>query len=221
MKNIHTILSVIILLTGIFTNAQTVNWENIGQHKHLTNINIAADYGLTYGAGYAYRLSSKRHVLLNAEYSFPSGEDITDDFKIKTGTQVRWWQSGNFHFASELQAIFRRYNNGYARLLNFGADLSATGGYYKKRWFIAGELGFDKAIVTHFKHSSLYKENFPAVKDGWYEPSTGGNFYYGLQSGFLFSNKDVYLKLGKLTQQDLGSSPMFPFYVQLGFNFRF
>jgi hypothetical protein len=221
MKNIHIILTVIILLTGIFTNAQTVNWKNIGEYKHLANINIAADYGLTYGAGYAYRLSSKRPVLINAEYSFPSGENITDDFKIKTGTQVSWWQSGNFHFASKLQAIIRKYNNGYARLLNVGADLSATGGYYKKRWFIAGELGFDKAIVTHFKHSDLYKSNFPGVKDGWYEPSTGGNFYYGLQGGYTFRNKDVYLKLGKLTQQDLKSSPLLPFYAQLGFNFRF
>lgn len=221
MKMNLTILSVIFLLTGIFTNAQTVNWKNIGHHKHLANINIAADYGLTYGAGYAYRLSSKRPVLLNAEISFPSGENIIDDFKFKTGTQVRWWQSGNFHFASQLQGIYRKYNNGYARLQNFGIDLSATAGYYKKRWFMAGELGFDKAIITHFKHSSFYKENFPAVKDGWYEPSTGGNFYYGIKGGYSFKKYDAFLKLGKLTQQDFNSSPMLPIYAELGLNFKF
>ena len=221
MKNSSIIFTVIVLLTGNFANAQTVNWKNIGQHNHIASINIAADFGLTYGAGYAYRLSSKRPVLLNAEYSFPSGKNITDDFKFKTGTQVRWWQSGNFHFASAVQGIYRKYKNGYARLQNFGIDLSVTGGYYKKRWFMAGELGFDKAIITHFKHSSLYKENFPAVKDGWYEPSTGGNFYYSLKGGYTFRNKDVYLKMGKLTQQDLNSPPMLPLYAQLGFNFRF
>ena len=61
-------------------------------------------------------------------------------------------------------------------LANFGSDLSSTIGYYKPKWFVATEVGFDKAIVTHFKHSDLFKEHFPDVKDGWYEPATGGNF---------------------------------------------
>ena len=221
MKHIQLAFVFIILFCCSIVNAQTINWKRIDEQKHIANINIAADYGLNYGVAYSYRLKSKRPVLLNAEYSFPSGKNLTDDFKIKTGTQIRWWQSGNFHVASKFQGIFRRYNNDFARLLNFGVDLSATAGYYKHHWFVAGELGFDKAIVTHFKHSDLYKSNFPGVKDGWYEPSTGGNFYYGVQGGWSGKNKDVYLKLGKLTQQDLNSSPMLPFYAQLGFNLRF
>jgi hypothetical protein len=117
--------------------------------------------------------------------------------------------------------IFRRFENGYARLLNFGADVSTTGGFYKKHWFAAGEIGFDKAIVTHFKHTDLYKANFPGVKDGWYEPSTGGNFYYGINGGYSFKKQDIYLKAGRLIQQDFKTSPMLPFYAELGLNFRF
>jgi hypothetical protein len=221
MKSFYFVFVCVILLCSCFVNAQNFNWNRIGDQTHIANINISADHALNYGAGYSYRIKSKLPVLLNAEYSFPSGNNLTDDFKIKTGAQVRWWRSGNFHFASKLQGIFRRYNNDYARLLNFGADLSGMAGFYKRRWFLAGELGFDKAIVTHFKHSDLYKSNFPGVKDGWYEPSTGGNIYYGILGGWSGKNKDVYLKLGKLTQQDLGSSPMLPVYAQLGFNFRF
>jgi hypothetical protein len=219
MKVLRLVLYFSVLLQAVVARTQTVNWEQAGQ-KHILSSHIAADHALTFGLGYSYHTEAKRPVLLNAEYSFPSGMHLTDDFKIKTGAQVRWWQWGHFHIASKLQAIFRRYQNEYVRLLNVGADISATAGYYKRHWFIAGELGFDKAIVTHFKHSDQYKSNFPAVKDGWYEPSTGGTIYYGIQGGWSFGNKDLYLKLGKLNQQDLRSSPMLPVYAQLGFNVR-
>jgi hypothetical protein len=119
-----------------------------------------------------------------------------------------------------LQGIFRRFENSYARLINFGAAISTKVGYYKQHWFVAADAGFDKAIVTHFKHSNLYKENFPGVKDGWYEPSTGGNFYYGLQTGYSTKRADIYLRAGKLIEQDFQTDPMLPFYAELGLSFK-
>jgi len=221
MKCMRVVILCIMLSTGFIANSQTLNWSNLKKDQtNIINVNVGIDYALTYGVGYGYQLKTKKPLVLNAEYSFPSGNDLLDDFKIKTGGQIRWLKTGNFYFSSKLQGVFRRYNNSYARLLNFGADLSTTAGYYKTRWFAAGELGFDKAIVTHFKHTDLYKANYPGVKDGWYEPSTGGNIYYGIQTGYSFKNKDVYLKLGKLIEQDLNTSPMLPFYIQAGVNLR-
>jgi len=219
MKILRLVLCGSMLLPAAVAKAQTVNWAQVRQ-KHILNGHVAADHALTYGLGYSIHLKARRPVLLHAEYSFPSGKDLTDDYKIKTGTQVRWWQWGHFHLASKFQAIFRRYQNGYARLLNVGTDISATAGYYTPHWFIAGELGFDKAIVTQFKHSDLYKSNFPDVKDGWYDPATGGNIYYGIQGGWSFGNKDLYLKIGKIKQQDLRTSPLLPVYAQAGFTIR-
>lgn len=119
-----------------------------------------------------------------------------------------------------MQAVFRRYESSYSRLLNFGAVISTTAGYYRPHWFVAAEAGFDKAIATHFKHSSLYRSNFTEVKDGWYEPPTGGNFYYGLQTGYSIKKADVYLRAGKLIEQDFQTSPFLPFYAELGFNLK-
>lgn len=220
MKKNQFIPALLFLLSSNIGFGQAINWNRINEQKHIVNINIAADYALNYGMGYAYKIKSKRPTLLNAEYSFSSGGKLADDFKIKTGTQIRWWQSGNFQVASKLQAVFRRFHNDYARLLNFGADLSSSAGYYKHHWFAAAEIGFDKAIFTHFRHSDLYKANFPGVRDGWYEPSTGGNFYYGLQGGWSGKNKDVYINFGKLIQQDFSTAPMIPFYAEFGFNLR-
>jgi hypothetical protein len=158
---------------------------------------------------------------LNAEYSEPAGKVFFDDFKTKVGAQINWFHTNHFYASTRIQGVFRRYQNEYARLLNFGSDMAATIGYYKQHWFVAGETGFDKAIVTHFKHSVAYKLNFPGVKDGWYEPATGGNFYYGIQGGYSFYKHDIYIKLGKIIEQDFKSNPSLPVYAQLGYNYKF
>ena len=222
MKNIKFIFSIAVLFAASVSNGQTFNWGNLKPERpHIFNINASSDYALTYGIGYNYQLRSKLPIILNAEYSFPSGDNITDDFKTKIGGQIDWFQTGNFHFITKIHGIFRRYENDYARLLNFGSDLSGIVGYYKSNWFVAGEIGFDKAIVTHFRHSDLYKSNYPDIEDGWYEPATGGNFYYGIQAGYSKKKFDIYVKAGKLTEQDLKTAPLLPFYGQAGVNFKF
>jgi hypothetical protein len=214
---------VVILLSTASGNcfSQVINWKSLDKkQRHLVNINAGAEFGLTAGAGYGYQLKTKMPVVLNIEHSFPAGENITDDFKTRIGGYIRLYQVNNFQFSAKIQGVFRRYENPFARLLNFGSDMSGIAGYYKHNWFIAGEAGFDKAIVTHFKHTAAYKQNFPAVKDDWYEPSTGGNFYYGLQTGFSFRQNDIYLKAGKVVEQDFSTAPILPYYLQVGFNIR-
>ena len=201
MKNI---LLLIVLTISVITNAQTLNWAGIkSDPKNILSFSTSAEYGLNYTIGYAYKLKSKTPIILHTEYSFPSGNDLIDDFKTKVGGQILIYKIGNFHFSSGIDGIFRRYQNNYARLLNFGGDFYGTIGYYKSKWFVATDFGFDKAIITHFKHSEAYKQNFPGVQDGWYEPSAGGNFHYGLQGGYSWKKFDVYLKAGKLVEQDV------------------
>ena len=222
MKNIKYFFSIAFLTAAVASKSQTFNWNNFNKDReHIVNVNVSADHALTYGFGYNYKLRSKLPIILNAGYSFPSGANITDDFKTRIGAQIDWFHTGNLHFITKVQGVFRRYQNDYARLLNFGSDLSGTIGYYKSKWFVAGEIGFDKAIVTHFKHSELYKQNFPGIKDGWYEPSTGGNFYYGIQAGLSGKKIDVYLRAGKLIEQDFRTSPMLPIYGELGLSIKF
>lgn len=222
MKSVKYIISVAVLMMTFFSNAQTLNWSSLSkEQKHIINLNVAAEHALNYGIGYGYKLESKMPIVLSAEYSFPSGNNLTDDFKTKIGGQTRLLQLNDFHFSARVQGVFRRYQTSYARLLNFGSDMAAVIGYYKPKWFVAGEAGFDKAIVTHFKHSDFYKQNFPDIKDGWYEPATGGNFYYGIQTGYSKTKFDIYLKAGKLIEQDFKTNPMLPFYAQVGINLKF
>lgn len=201
---------------------QTFNWSSMEKtQKNIININAGAEYGLTFGAGYGYQLRSKLPVVLTIDYSFPSGSNLSDDFKTKIGGTVRLYEINNFHFSVRLQGVFRRYQNQFVTMKNFGSDMSGVIGYYRSKWFAAGEAGFDKAIVTHFKHSEAYRKNYPGVQDGWYEPSVGGNFYYGIQSGFSVKRNDIYVRAGKIVSQDFSAKPLLPYYLQLGCNFRF
>lgn len=223
MKSCKIILIVSVLgisLTQGFS--QSVNWESLNnQQKHIVHLNVGWDYGLMYGAGYSYQLKSKLPVLLNASYSFPSGEKFVDDYKTKIGGQIRLYSVRSFKLAASLHGIYRRYDNSLVRLKNFGSEMSGVIGYYNPKWFIAGEVGFDKAIVTRFKHSETFKETIYAnAKDGWYEPATGGNLNYGIQGGYSFKRSDIVFKIGNLLSQDLQTSPLIPYYFKVGYNYK-
>ena len=217
-----SIVFIAVLFSSFAVKAQTVNWASDHRSaRHLTSGQLAIDNALTYSIQYGYRLKSKRQTIINFAYVAPFGKTIADDFNINTGAQFMWVKKGDFYFATEFQTVLRRFENDYTRLVNIGADVSTTTGYYRKHWFVAAELGFDKAILTHFKHSTEYKEVFPEVKDGWYEPSTAGILYSGIRLGYSARNTTVYLKAGRKIEQDFQTQPLLPFYTQIGFVIQF
>ena len=219
MKIIIAVLAIV--ATSMFAKAQTLNWNNLSDdQKHIINLSTGVAYGATFGVGYGYHLKSKLPLVLNAEWSTPAGKNLFDDFTTKVGAQARLFEWKSFCFTAEAKGIFRRYESPYVRLLNFGSEFSGTLGYYHHSWFVGAQLGFDKAIVTHFKNSALLLENNPGLQNGWYEPATGGNFFYGLQGGCSFRQFDIYAKAGKVIEQDFQTSPLLPFYAQVGGNWK-
>lgn len=225
LKNMKTIklLIVLVLPFCIYQKAlaQKVNWNSLEDSKHIINVGIGWNYSLSYGLGYAYQVNAKIPLILNANFSIPSGENLLDDFKTKIGGQIVLLNKTNFKGSITLNGIYRRYENPLVRLQNFGSEMKGTFGYYKPKWFVATEIGFDKAIVTHFKHSETFKETiYHDVKDGWYEPATGGNFQYGIQTGYSFEKSDITINIGMVTTQDFKTTPLIPYYLMLGYNYR-
>lgn len=216
------LIAAVFLFSISAAHAQTLNWGSLKkEQKHVASIYAGFDYGVTYGIGYSYHLKSKLPMLLNIDFSVPAGENGFDDLKTKIGAKAEVFSYKNIKLIASAHGIYRRYQNPSVRLQNFGSEFTAVAGYYKKRWFAGAEVGFDKAIVTHFKHSSIFKSDYPAVKDGWYEPATGGNFSYGVQGGYSFKRSDITLKAGKILAEDFKTKPTLPFYLQLGYNIRF
>lgn len=219
MKQIKCLAVAGLLCIAQTSFAQLINWKNLSPlQKHILSVNVGLDYGAVVGIGYSKQLKTKLPALLDISYSFPSGEKLLDDFKVKIGGRVRVYKIDNIQFSVSAHGTYRRFQNPLVRLQNFGSEMKAVAGYYRPRWFVAGEMGFDKAIVTHFKHSAEFKSSFPEVRDGWYEPSTGGVFSYGIQTGYWFNNSAVTLEAGKLMNQDFQTKPLVPLYIRLGYN---
>lgn len=220
MKSILLMLVVIIMSGTGFS--QEINWKSLkDKDRHIVNINGGYNFGLIFGAGYGYHINSRLPLVLNLEFSVPSGNKLTEDLKSKAGIKIRLLEVKDFQFSANLYGTYMRYENGFVRTKTFGSDVSGVIGYYRPRWFVAGEFGFEKAIVTNFKHSDVYREIYPDVQDGWYQPSTGGNFRYGLQAGYSLKQHDLYLEVGQAISQDFKTKPMIPYYLQIGYNFKF
>jgi hypothetical protein len=202
--------------------SQTLNWYSLEDSRHILAAGIGWEYSVLYSLGYAYQLNTEVPIVLTSNFSIPSGEKLLGDFKTKIGGQILLLNKANLKGSIALNGIYRRYENPLVRLQNFGSELKGTLGYFRSKWFVAGEVGFDKAIVTQFEHFETFKETvFSDVKDGWYKPSTGGNFQFGLQTGYSFKKSDLTLNIGMVTTQDLKTSPLIPYYFILGYNHRF
>ncbi len=222
MKKIQSaIIILVILLISNTSSAQQINWRNLNDNKpHILNAHMGWDYSTVAGIGYGQKLTTTLPVVLNFEYSFPFGNTIFDDFKTKLGGQAEVLHMDNFSVTVKVYGIFRRYENDFARFASFGSEFSTNFGYYKPNWYVAGEVGFDKAIATNIKNSDEMKGDYPDIRDGWYVP-TGGNFNFGIVSGYSFDNNDVYAKIGTTLTQDFKTSPTVPYYLQIGYNRRF
>lgn len=222
MKKISWVFAGLVAATlSSAANAQTLNWAALQENqKHVIHANVGWDYSASFGVGYSYKLNTKTPVVLNSQFSIPSGQNLLDDFKTKLGLQVRLFKSGNFMGSVGAHGIFRRYQSDLARVSNFGSEFTGTVGIYKPRWFAAAEIGFDKAIATKLTATDLMKQYYPDFSDGWYVP-TGGNFLFGIQAGYSLKTVDMYMKVGRVLDQNFKQSVQVPNYAQLGVNVRF
>ncbi len=202
--------------------AQTMNWKWAENTNDIIQINLGIDQGFVSGVGYLHRLSTKKPLFLNVHISKPAGRKDLDDFKTQFGAQMLLLNQSKLKGSIGLQGIIRKYENELVRIFNFGSELNGTIGYYTSKWFGAFNTSFDKAIISNFKHSIYFREHYYRnVKDGWYEPTMGGNIYLSLQTGYSFTNVELTLELGRIWNEDFSASPTIPVYGMLGVNYKF
>ena len=207
----------------IFSNAfsQTINWNNT-EHRNILNVNVAAENSNYIGLGYAYKINNgKKPIFITAETSFSVENDKFDDYNSRIGIQMKIFQWQNYVFSSKTHFVYSFYNADIMKLYNFGTNLSWDFGYYLPKWFISAEGGYDRILTSYIKYSNVYKSQFPNVKDGCDKAYTDGNFYYRINGGYTFGNKDITLSVGNVINQDFRNSSSSSFYSQIGFNYKF
>lgn len=205
----------------MIAESQTLNFASIDTSTQIIHGDIGWDYGSSFSFGYIHKLPQIEKLSFHTNLSVPFGRKVIDDFKFKVGGQFVVFERKNWKGSVVFNGIYRRCENPLVRLQNIGGELKGVFGFYRPKWFIASELGFDKAILTHFKHSNTFREYvYSEVKDGWYEPSTGGNLQYGFQLGYSQKKIDLIGGFGKIVSQDFKTTPLIPFYLMIGCNYK-
>jgi hypothetical protein len=147
-----------------------------------------------------------------------AGFDFSD-YKLRAAALVPIVGTQRWKLAGTLAPTLRGSTNQISTLADFGVDLGLVGGYYRRRGFVAGELGFDAALSTHVTHTDAYRMTVHEdAVDGWYS-NPGGNLRFGLQGGVTLARYDVILRVGQLRDTG-GAPPLFPFYGTVTVNAR-
>ena len=221
MKKLIAVITIVMAVAEL-GYSQNINWRSLREdQRNVIQFNFGYDFGVTAQLGYSRSFTMFKPVVVALDYSFPMGDDLIDDFKVRLGGQIEIVEIDGFSATIKISSNFRRYQTELVRIAGFGSDFAALAGYYRPTWYAAGEFGFDKSIISHLKHSDIMRADFPAIKDGWYIPS-GGNYYYGIQAGKTIGESfDLSLRLGATRAQFNDENAVIPLYLQLGLGMRF
>jgi hypothetical protein len=221
MKKITVILAAMIAAINI-GYGQYVNWRALNEDApNIIQLNTGYDYGATAQLGYSRSMGTPFPLLLQLDYSFPMGNDLTDDFKVRLGGAAEVFQSGGFSFSVRIASILRRYQSDMVRIISFGSDFVGVAGYYTTSWYASAEYGFDKSITSEYKHSEIMRAIYPEIRDGWYIPNAG-HFIYGLQVGKTIGDDyELSIRFGGTNAQGEDVNATIPYYLQLGLGMQF
>ncbi len=203
------------------SRAQEINLATLDDAEpNRVSLRTGAEHGFVAGLGYArtVRLLG-RSLVVDGDVTVPWAGLDASDHRARVGVLVPIVSFGGWKLAAALAPTLRATKNDLARMTSLGVDASATVGYYARRWFAAGELGFDYALTTRINHSDEYRNGvYPGARDGWYI-NPGGMFRGGGQAGASLGRHDLALRAGVLRDMQ-GGPPVLPLYATLTFATR-
>jgi hypothetical protein len=149
-----------------------------------------------------------------------AGDAELRDYRVRLSADVQLVNRGAFRVAASAAFMTRGTSNRVFRAVNFGSDFGATAGVYRRGWFMAGEIGFDKAIITHLKHTQEYRDQYYAdAKDGWYL-NNGGTGRLGIMTGTSLGGAELMVR-GGISRTQGGEALAVPAYLTVGVGFGF
>lgn len=219
MKNSKYILLFIAALMQVSSAQEVFNTIRPGEQRAYFNFEMDPTFAIAAGYAQSCELQAiDRNVTLTADITLPIFLVDLKHYRIKIGTRVPLLGSKNWNIINR----FNIKNKGTDNIVYTGNVWSIEEGlllgYFAGKWFVAGEVDYDKFLFTHLKHSNWYKENVYAdAKDGWYT-GTGGNIKLGMQAGYTFRNKiELSLGFGLSKTESLNDPVGLPFFMTIGF----
>ncbi len=218
MSRTSNIMLGAVLLSALVARDAAAQWNvaRLGTRPNRFYATFGLDPAFVGTVGYGRVLRLYGHDFqLTLDGGLATAQLDTRDFRARVGTQTSLLRWRSLHLTGSATFITRGTENSIYRALNFGADLSGTLGVYRRGWFVAGEVGKDKAIITHITNSGWYRVNvYPDAKDGWYLDA-GGTIHYGVVAGLALGRMEIAARFGWLRAENW-EQIMPPMYATLG-----
>jgi hypothetical protein len=163
----------------------------------------------------------KRDLLLSADISLPVFLLDFQHYEFNLAGRVRLFNLGFISFVNRLGFFLMGTQNDIYGGTTFGVKESLLIGYFGEIWYLAGEAGYDKPLMTYVAHTDLYKTTvYAEAVDGWYA-SPAGRFRVGLQGGVrLFRRLGINARIGYTVTERLNEYTL-PFYGNISVSFQF
>ena len=222
MTRSWSILASALLLVLVVQDAQA-QWNvarfEAGRSRMYTTFGL--DPAMVGTVGFARVLPVMGHAFqLTGDVGMVTAGLDANDYRVRIGTQTSLVQWRSMRVTGSATFLTRGTENSIYRGVNFGADFTGTVGMYRNRWFASGEIGFDKAIVTHVRHTDWYRENYYAdAKDGWYIDA-GGTWHFGVMGGVTLGLAELVAR-GGWHRTERYNALATPAYASVGIGFGF
>jgi len=143
------ITAAFILLPIMTTNAQIMSTLSAGDQAAYFNFGLDPAVLTTFGYARGFEAAFiNRHVTASAELSLPVSKLDLNDYRLKIGARASVINYNSWDFSIPIHLILRGTQNWMHTATNFGADITALFGYYRDRWFVNLEFGYDSAFMT-------------------------------------------------------------------------
>lgn len=220
MKRVF-LFAVLMLASGHQRLAAQWNLARLEPGDATWQVSTALDPAIITSIGYRQlRTVFGARTQFGVEAGVVAGNADLGDYRARLEAGVQVYRRGSFRTVASAAFLTRGTSNTVFRGTNFGADVGLTAGMYRPRWFVAGETGYDKPIVTHVTHTQGYRRTYYAdAKDGWYI-DTGGTRRLGVVTGTSLRGVELMLRAGVARTRG-GEALVAPVCATLGMGFRF
>jgi len=219
-RSLRIVVALVVLALGVRDVAAQWNAARFGATRNQVYTTFGLDPALVGSVGYARVVPWVGREWQLGEVGVVGAEFDTRDFRarLQARTTVVRWRS--VRLVGSAAFITRGTENSIYRALSFGADVTGALGVYRRRWFVAGEFGRDKAIITHLTHSDWYRQKFYRdAKDGWYLDA-GGTYHYGVVSSVAIGRTEIGVRAGWQRTEDFNDMVP-PMYASVGIGVGF
>lgn len=198
-------------------NAQW-NVARFDSTKVWTYATFGLDPAFVGSVGVSGVIPGRVKIQLGAEFGSVVAAFDLHDWRSRATARASLVHWGVFRITGEEAVVTRGTSNSIYSAFNLGSSTTFTAGAYRRRWFVASEVGFDKAVLTRITNSDWYREYYyPDAKNGWYL-TPGGTFHAGLTGGVTLGMLEITARAGRLRTERMNDlNP--PMYATVGAGF--